>query len=160
MSMIETLLDEHQQILSFLDRFEQDLCLFIEENIFDIHHYRAHIDFIKEFADKKHHQKEEKVLFKYMEEYLGLPAQKLIRYGMLVEHDLARYYVQEIEKHISIFNQHPTTKTKLSIIGLSYAYIDLLRRHIDKENKVVYPFALRQLSSDLFEKMEQEEQNY
>lgn len=160
MPIIDRLLDEHQQILSFLDNFEQDLCHFMEENYFDLNHYLDHIEFIKQFADKKHHQKEENILFKYMEDYLGLSAQKLVRHGMLVEHNLARYYVQELEKHISIFNQHPTTKTKLSIIGLSYAYIDLLRRHIDKENKVVYPFALRQLSSDLFKKMEQEEQNY
>lgn len=160
MSIIDRLTEEHNQILIFLDTFEKDILNLMEDNIFDKNNFLGHIQFIHEYADCRHHQREEKILFKYMEEHLGLPAQKLIRHGMLVEHNLARYYVQELEKCIHNYFSTPSPQIKLNIIGLGYAYCDLLRRHIEKENNVVYPFALRQLSKEIFEQMKQEDTQF
>ena len=160
MSIIERLKEEHNQILLFLDTFKQDLMNFMEHNTFDKNTYLNHIKFIREFADQKHHQREELILFKYMEEHLGTTKQKLIRNGMLVEHNLARYYVLELEKNVIAYHDHSSLDIKLHILGLGYAYIELLTRHIEKENNVVYPFALRQLNKDIFDQMEKEEQQY
>lgn len=157
MSIIKRLTDEHNQILLFLNNFENDLLNLMENNIFDKTAFINHIHFIEVFADRKHHQREEKILFRYMEEYLGSPAKKLVRHGMLVEHNIARYYVQEMKKTINLYNEKRDSANKLILIGLGYAYIDLLRRHIDKENNVVYPFAVRNLSKEVLNQMGKED---
>lgn len=46
---------------------------------------RECIDFGRNYADKHHHGKEEKILFRIMMENMGPVADKLIRNGMLVE---------------------------------------------------------------------------
>ena len=50
--------------------------------------FRTLIDFIRNYADRHHHGKEEKFLFPVMVEKMGPVADKLVTHGMLVEHDL------------------------------------------------------------------------
>ena len=45
---------------------------------------------------------------------------------------------------------------KLDIIANAVAYGDLLARHIDKEDRVVYTFAIRELSDDLKKRVDEE----
>ena len=49
---------------------------------------------------------------------------------------------------------------KLTIISNGHAYCMLLRRHIEKEDTVVYPFAKKHLSEEIFAEMIKENQNY
>ncbi len=160
MKIIENLLNEHQNILDFLDDFQNEIINFMENNIFNITSFKEKITFIKEYADKRHHQREEKILFAYMEQYLGEAAKKIIRNGMLIEHDLARYYVLELDKAINAYHSNQQKDLKLKIIGYSFSYIELLRRHIDKENNVVYPFAKRQFPIECWELMELAEKDF
>lgn len=156
MKVIDILMEEHQRILRFCDGFE-NLCLKTMECMeVDYQGFRDGITFIREFADHTHHKKEEDILFKYMMNELGGPAIKLIQNGMLVEHDLARHEVKLLEEALNEHEQSPNGRSCLYIITHAMSYCLLLRRHIEKEDKVAYPFAVRELSQEHFEQMEQE----
>ncbi len=129
-------------------------------NIFDYEQMKRDILFIREFADKEHHQREEKILFRYMIEYLGKVAENLVRHGMIVEHDLARLYVKQWDEALQRYHRNHLLIDKLTIISNGHAYCMLLRRHIEKEDTVVYPFAKKHLSEEIFAEMIKENQNY
>ena len=86
--------------------------------------------------------------FNIMTDNLGVLAEKLIKYGMLVEHDLGRLYISNLEEALGKV-KNGNEESKLDLIGNAIAYCDLLKRHIDKEDRVVYTFAERELSEEL-----------
>lgn len=45
-----------------------------------------------------------------------------------------------------------TEEVCVRLIGFLQAYIDLLQRHIEKENSVAYPYAVRMLKQDEIQK--------
>ena len=61
-NIIKDLEADHQKILAFVNELEQRLIEFMEANIFDYEQMKRDILFIREFADKEHHQREEKML--------------------------------------------------------------------------------------------------
>lgn len=156
MKAIENLVKEHDQITKFLDRLEKECLCLLEDKTIDEEFFRASISFIREFADGIHHKKEEDILFKYMLEELGVLGEKVIRGGMLIEHQLARSYVFELENFLDSYKTKEDDRDILQIIANSMAYVNLLRSHIDKENSTVYSFAEDRLKDDIKEKIEEE----
>lgn len=156
MKAIEYLVKEHDQITKFLDRLEEECLSILKDKSIDEEFFMASISFIREFADGIHHKKEEDILFKYMLEELGLLGDKVIRGGMLVEHQLARGYVFELENSLNSYKMKKDDKAVLQIIANSMAYVNLLRSHIDKENSTVYTFAENKLTRGAKEKIEEE----
>lgn len=143
---IDLLVHEHENIISFTEYLKILCCDILDGKIIDTIVLRECVEFGKNYADKHHHGKEEKILFKYMLENLGPVAEKLVRNGMLVEHDLGRYHIGELTQAIDEYETEPTTENKLAIITNASGYADLLKRHIEKEDAVCYYFALRMLS--------------
>lgn len=162
---IEMLVNEHDNILRFLDIVEKAALKILDEKVVDIEFFESSIGFIRNYADKIHHGKEEEYLFKEMQKYLGDLGKNLIDHGMLVEHDLARYNVLMLEKSIKEFKERPSSELMLDIITYSMGYRDLLKRHIDKENRVVYTYAEKTLDKNILdyvtkETKEFEEENF
>lgn len=158
--LIATLMEEHQEILRFVEELKEMCRNLMEDGVFEEAKFREGILFIREFADKAHHQKEEQILFRAMMENLGAVAEKLVKGGMLVEHDLARLHVAELEKAVDAYSKNPTAENKLDIIGNAMGYCYLLKRHAQKEDQVVYPFARRSLSADILQKLDEEAERY
>lgn len=157
---IELLMEEHQNILKFTDYVKVLCCNVLETGKLNTKDFRECIEFGRNYADKQHHGKEEKILFRIMTENLGAVAEKLIRNGMLVEHDLGRFHVGELEEALNKYDENPTTETKLAVITYASGYADLLRRHIEKEDTVVYTFAERSLSDELKTQVDKETKDF
>lgn len=151
---IQVLREEHDQLLQFVNGLRRQCIRLMEDNEFDSAAFEAAVDFIKNFADKRHHQKEEDILFKAMLEQLGKIAENLIKYGMFVEHNMARLYVMELEKAVNAYKKEPTAENKLDIIGNAMSYCYLLERHALKENEVVYPYAEKNLSKEVMDSLD------
>lgn len=132
----------------------------MEHDTMDMEYFRNAVSFIRNFADKAHHQKEEKILFQAMMERLGTVAVNLIQHGMLVEHDLARLHVMELENALNAYEKEKTPENKLDIIANAVGYCYLLKRHVDKENAVVYPYAEKNLSADVMKQLDEEAVRY
>lgn len=145
---ISYLEDEHEEILRFCNKME-DKCLEILRGRVDTEFFRNAIEFIRKYADGLHHKKEEDILFAAMLENLGPVAEKVVRGGMLVEHQMARGYVMELENNLNLFEKSKEDLSKLHILTNAMAYVELLRNHAEKENKTVYPFADKSLSEDV-----------
>ena len=155
MYYIDTLKSEHEQIIKLTDhilKVSKDI-LHGTVNASDI---LTITDVIRNYADKYHHKKEEDLVFKAMLEYLGELAEKLVTSGMLVEHDLARYERMMIEFSLESYEKDKSDEARLELIGHLMSYRSLLIRHADKENKVVYPFAMKNLPEDVQRKLDEE----
>jgi hemerythrin-like domain-containing protein len=118
-------------------------------------------DFIRNFADRCHHAKEEDILFKLMAER-GIPTQGGPVGVMLIEHEYARKYTEAMEKATREFLEGKI-QAKNTIIENARYYARLLTEHIHKENNILYPMGNRIFSSEdqtmLKEKFEEIEKN-
>lgn len=101
---------------------------------------QSFIGFLKEFADKCHHGKEEGILFPALTD-AGMPKQGGPVSVMLSEHVEGRTLIQEMEKALS------GTVDAKAFAEAAREYADLLRAHIAKENDVLFPAAERLLAS-------------
>lgn len=145
MTGIDILIEEHKAILKFISILRKNCCDILDGKEVDDCLLRECIDFARNYADKHHHGKEEQILFRVMLVKLGTAADKIIRNGMLVEHDLGRFYLSELEKALKDYKESPSTEKKLDIISNASGYAALLTRHIEKEDTVVFQFAKRAL---------------
>ena len=98
MDGIKVLETEYSNIVDFTNVLRAMGIKAMNERVVEPEDFLKAVDFVRRYSDKQHHGKEEKILFRIMTEHLGPQAQRLIENGMMVEHDLARLYVSQIEK--------------------------------------------------------------
>ena len=91
------------------------------------------VDFIRGYADKFHHMKEEDILFKYVDE------QSEIIKIMYEDHVTGRNHVKNVVEGAENGNK---AQIKEHLNG----YKDLLTQHIKKEDEILYPWIERQMS--------------
>lgn len=159
MKAIEIMNEEHKYILRMLDVVRK-VCFKImsgEEIVYE--DFNKIIDFIKNYADNHHHKKEEDILFIKMVENIGEAAEKAVNQGMLVEHDLGRLYVRDLVSALEKV-KGGDEEAKLDIIANAISYTHLLKRHIDKEDRVIYKFAERNLNDEVMKFIDVECENF
>lgn len=154
MKSIETLKAEHQNILKLISILRAMCLRVLGGDKFDVDELKLASKFISGYGDRIHHGKEEKILFDQMLINLGPLAEKLINTGMMIEHDLGRYYNMSLLESVEAYESDPCDENALDIIGYAMAYSDLLKRHIDKEDSAVYPFAQRSLDRETIDLVE------
>ncbi len=97
------------------------------------------VDFVRNFADRCHHGKEEENLFKAMEKH-GIPGQDGPIGVMLVEHDRGRAYIREVDEASKRIASGDASALKTAIQN-AVGYSGLLRDHIYKEDNILYHMA-------------------
>jgi len=124
-------------------------------------HLEQIVEFIRVFADKCHHGKEEDLLFVAMEE-AGIPKEGGPIGVMLAEHDMGRSYVRGLSQAVARYKAGDRGVSP-AIIENARNYVALLSQHIDKEDNILYPMADMHLSEaqqeellEGFEKVERE----
>lgn len=145
MTSIELMVDEHRVIKRMLAVMRKACWMIMNGSEIDCDDFASMIAFVRGYADAHHHGKEENMLFNRMVDALGPAAQKLVTHGMLVEHDLGRLHMADLEKALLAVREG-NDEAKLDVIANAISYTHLLTRHIDKEDNVVYPFANRSFS--------------
>ncbi|MHC1721427.1 MAG: hemerythrin domain-containing protein [Clostridiaceae bacterium] len=153
MDCIALMIDEHKNIKRMLEIVRKASMNVLKQHEIDYDDFSNMILFIRKYADAHHHGKEEKLLFNHMVSEIGGAAQKLVNNGMLVEHDMGRFYVKELEEALEKVKSGDND-AKLDVIANAISYANLLNRHIDKEDAVVYTFAKRALSQKTFDKID------
>lgn len=147
---ITTLLEEeHKNILRMVTTIRAICAGILEGADVDDADFREIIDWVRNYSDKHHHGKEEDVLFKEMVDRLGPAAENLVTHGMLVEHDLGRFHIRSLEEALDAYKETHDVYAKLDIVVHACGWADLLKRHAEKENAAVYPFARRGLSEEV-----------
>lgn len=155
MNCIELMVEEHKNIKRILAVVRKYCSRILNGDRVDYEDFFKIIDFVRNYADRHHHGKEETMLFNKMTEELGSTAEKLVRYGMNVEHDLGRLYIQELELSVKRVLDGDQD-SKLDVIANAVSYTHLLHRHIDKEDGVVFKYAQNNLSEGTLVKLDHE----
>ena len=159
MKAIDLLMEEHKYIKRML-LVVRKVCLNIMDGSeVDYEDFYKIIDFIRNYADGHHHNKEEIILFNKMVDEMGVTAEKVIKYGMLVEHDLGRLYISSLDESLQKLKSGDN-ESRLDVIANAISYTHLLERHIDKEDNVIYKFATRELSGETLGKIDEETMVY
>lgn len=104
------------------------------------------VDFIRNFADKCHHGKEEDNLFPAMEKR-GIPREAGPIGVMLMEHDQGRAYVKKMDEAGKRLAEGDKSALK-DALDNALGYVELLNQHIDKEDNILYPMANRVLTEE------------
>ena len=142
---LKMLSDEHENILKVIDALLQECELLQKGKKIDADFFESIIDFIKNYADKFHHAKEEEILFSELNKDNVLAGCKPVQ-QMLYEHDLGRNFVGELENGIK-------GGDKKKIIENAGGYASLLKEHIFKEDNILYPMADDVLNNEVKKKI-------
>lgn len=124
-------------------------------------HLEKAIDFIRTFADKCHHGKEEDILFPELEK-AGISRDRGPIGVMLEEHTEGRNYIKALNEAFLKYKEGD--KSQIPVIKENTeGYVMLLRSHIEKENNVLFMIADRFITDEkqdeifeAFEKLEKE----
>jgi len=137
----QALVAEHRLILRMIALLERNAPRTAAGDYRNWQFYLDGVDFIRKYADRFHHAKEEDVLFAALIKN-GMPRENSPVAAMLMEHDQGRTFVLGME-----------TAVKEALDGLAgrenviaenaLAYAALLRDHIAKEDDILYPLAER-----------------
>tara|TARA_Y100000310_G_C20687229_1_gene819856 strand:- start:644 stop:1177 length:534 start_codon:yes stop_codon:yes gene_type:complete len=149
--------NEHKNILKVIGSLEKEHNHIESGKKIDKDFFEKIIDFIRNYADKFHHAKEEDILFKEFSKCVDEgrvhcnPTEQ-----MLYEHDLGRNFVKGMEQGVNEDNREKVIK---NIKG----YSELLKEHIYKEDSILYPMAdealdkkVKDLVLKKFERVERE----
>jgi hemerythrin-like domain-containing protein len=151
MNATKILMEEHEIILQVLDSLELELSK-IKEGKSNPSFFLDTADFIKGFADRCHHAKEEGVLFKYMEE-AGIPAQNGPIAVMLSDHEQGRFFTHQM-REAALKWQAGDQSAIAEVLDNANGYIQLLRGHILKENNILFPMADRAIDPEKYAAMD------
>jgi len=162
MKPTEILEHEHRIITLVLDGAEREAQAVAAGGAVDTDRISKILDFVRNFADRCHHGKEENVLFAKLGER-GFPKE----YGpigvMLHEHDLGREYIRTAAAALPAAGTGDADARRQLAAALA-GYVELLRAHIHKENTVLFPMAEEALTPAdkeeliaAFERVEREE---
>lgn len=150
MQAIEILVNEHDSILKMI-KITQTILENDDKTNVNTDHVEQIIDFIRNFADKYHHLKEEDVLFMEMENH-GMSREGGPIAVMLHEHDEGRAYIKQAVDSIGKLKEGDDSgfgQIKDNLLS----YCMLLTNHIGKENNILYPMAERLLPPAVKEAM-------
>jgi hemerythrin-like domain-containing protein len=152
MNPIEKLKDEHKTIIRGIDLLEKGADRLEKGENISADFFRKSIDFIRNYADKYHHAKEEDILFVRMGE-IGFSPEMGPVAVMLFEHNQGRGYVANMEAANERYAHGDKSSIK-EIVKNARGYAGLLRQHIQKEDMVLYPMAENALGETIINNMQ------
>lgn len=125
--------EEHKNILSVIDSVFKKCDKIESGDEIDKDFFARAVNFIKNYADKFHHSKEEDILFVELNKDGVLDHCNPIE-QMLYEHNLGRDFVKGLSEAVLKTDRE-------EIIKNARGYGELLREHIFKEDNILYPMA-------------------
>ena len=130
-------------VLTVIEEMEERMEEAIEVPADDM---RDIVGFLREFVDGCHHAKEEKMLFPALRE-AGIEGMDDTIEQLETEHVMGREYVGRIDEEIERFENGDVTIARQLAEDL-HGYAQLLRRHIDTEETLLFPQAEETLPPD------------
>lgn len=142
-NVTRVMVDEHKLILRMIALVEKNTELLEQGNFRNWQFYFDTVEFIRNYADRFHHAKEEDVLFIELIKN-GMPEKQSPIEAMHMEHDQGRAHVRAIEEAAQKALDGESGQAEI-IAENAKGYAALLRGHIEKEDDILYPLAERVL---------------
>ncbi|MFV0344801.1 MAG: hemerythrin domain-containing protein [Bacteroidales bacterium] len=148
MNITEDLMNEHQVILGVIAKTLNECDNIEGGKELNKDFFSKVVDFIRNYADKFHHAKEEDILFtKMLENMANMHCNPIP--VMLHEHEEGRNYLKGMVDGL----ENSDTK---KIIYCARGYCTLLQQHIYKEDNVLYPMAEEAISETQKEQLNEQ----
>jgi len=151
MKPIGPLMREHRLIEKMLGLFEGEIKNINEQHRVDAVFIDTVVDFIRTYADRTHHGKEENILFRDMEKKKLSPAHAKIMNDLIEEHKYARGVVRKLvdakERYLKGEN------TSGEVIAYLKELAQFYPKHIDKEDKHFFYPCLDYLTTEEQDRM-------
>ena len=147
LDVTQVMVDEHKLILRMITLVEKNTASMEQGDFRNWQFYLDAVDFIRNYADRFHHAKEEDVLFKALVTN-GMPEKQSPIEAMLMEHDQGREFVRNIEEAAQRALDGESGQIPV-LAENAKGYAALLRGHIDKEDTILYPLAERVLPEEM-----------
>lgn len=148
--------NEHEGILHGLEILEEMATRLADAQPVELEDLESMLDFLKSFADRCHHGKEEGLYFPALEK-AGVPRENGPIGVMLTEHVEGRSRIAQMGEALT------GTFAPEKFATAASAYVELLRNHIAKENQVLFemgdqrlPAAQQEELAEAFERYEAE----
>ena len=142
---IDTLLDEHRTILAVLGEMENE-CRYLDRGgAVREPFWRRVLQFLDEFDERLHHDKEEGLLFPALEA-AGLSPHAGPTVMLRSEHERCRQWRHAIDRALA-------RGERLQLAAVVQGLVDLQRQHIQKENMLLLPLSRQLLSPATFAAM-------
>lgn len=156
MTATEDLRAEHEGVLSMLRIMQAIIQRLRAGQAVRRVHLEGILEFLKVFADKCHHGKEEDILFPALEA-AGVSRDSGPIGVMLREHTLGRGHIRAMDAALEALGPGETDKWSgngaEAFAAAAQDYVDLLSQHIAKENTVLFVMAERLLGPDTLTRM-------
>lgn len=145
MKATDILRSEHEVILKVLSAVESIARKAERDRVLDVVSADEALEFIRNFADRCHHGKEEEHFFPSLVLH-GMPRNVGPIGVMLADHDEGRGYVKRMTSALAdVKSSKPGAVAEFATAA--EAYVGLMRDHIDKENGVLFPMGDEMLSA-------------
>lgn len=151
MMPIGPLMIEHRLIERAIKQMRIELSQAETRKRFDVHFIGSWIDFIRIYADIGHHGKEEKILFRELENRPLTPSLKQMMEGLIDDHVRARKMVSELATALDRYADGDAEAFN-QLVAVGKELVSLYPEHIRKEDQEFFIPAM-----DYFTKEEKDE---
>ncbi len=138
---------EHRLIERMISLVQQKLNQIESTNKVDPLFIDTVVDFIRIYADRTHHGKEEDILFKKLENKQMSDQDKRIMGELVDEHVLGRKTTKELVEANTQYRVGEKTALAVIVSKLK-RLVDFYPKHIEKEDKVFFPDYMQYLSDE------------
>jgi hemerythrin-like domain-containing protein len=146
-NVTQVMMEEHQLILRMIALVEQQVIALEQGRFHNWQFFLDSVDFIRNYADRFHHAKEEDVLFTALINN-GMPARQSPIEAMHLEHQQGRAHVRALEA--AARQALAGNPWQIPVVAeQARGYTALLRNHITKEDTILYPLAERVLPQEV-----------
>jgi len=146
------LMIEHRLIERMLALIRRKLSEIKASNAVDPLFIDTAVDFIRTYADRTHHGKEEDILFRDLEAWNLSDADRRVMNELVEEHVFARMTTQELVEANTRYRNGEASALGIIAVKLE-TLVDFYPRHIEKEDKVFFPAARGYFTDDEDEAM-------
>ncbi len=142
-NVTEKMVDEHRHILRMAALLEEQAARVEEGQPVDWDFFLDAVDFVRHYADRFHHAKEEDILFRELVRN-GMPAENSPVGAMRLAHDQGRALVRALEEAAKRAKAGDAS-AGAAVAENARGYVAFIRNHIEKEDRILYPLAERVL---------------
>lgn len=160
MNIFEHMKEEHTYIKRLLKCMHKASLSLMNKEAFEKQDWKLMLTIIQTYIEDYHHGKEEVILFSKMMEEIHIDGEDLVRHSLLVEHDTARYHVRMLKDALQRLHHDHRDEDRLYVLTHAMAYIDIVQRHIDHEDFLIFPYAQGHFSGEILEKLDIEHQTF
>ena len=155
LNCIDILVDEHDNIRKII-KVIRKICFNLTKGMeVPYEDFEKIIEFIQNYADHYHHGKEEDMLFIEMDNELHELIGEGPVQGMLIEHNFGRGYVIDLQMALKTYKSGDE-EAIVDIIGNAMGYANLLTKHTNKEDNMIYKFATDKLKEETLARLDKE----